>query len=479
MVQVAPSRPPRFIEPMTTLSSRAPRSSSSSTTSGVPSTPSTSGWLSASARRASSERRSAIAIGSPPDASAPRAGWSAATRNRVPRSLRIRPGRRRAAYALAIAPGSPARVASRSRHFSSERVGALMRWLLGGSSGRDHGVELGDGGHGVGAGQARGDQRTGGVGVLRAARRLPAGQQPVHQRAAERVAGAETADDLDRVRGYDGRPVGGGDEHSVAAHLHQRQLDAAREQPLGRLVRVAGADRDLDLGPVADGDGHVVEHRVVLGARLLRRRPEHLAPVEVEDGPAARAGLRTWAPGQHLELGGARGLDAHAGAGHPQDRHVGHHVPRDVLGGDRQVGSDRRPVERERRVLGRVELAEDDWRLQPCGGADVRRVHAEAGQRLADVVAEAVRSHLGEYGRFVAEPGRTDRDVGRGAAEGLRERRDVLQRYAGLLRVEVDTDPADSQELQHRCQLEVGKWRLAPLACDCCGQREVTTLARV
>ena len=77
----------------------------------------------------------------------------------------------------------------------------------------------------------------------------------------------------------------------------------------------------------------------------------------------------------------------------------------------------------------------------------------------------------------MAEPGGPDRDVGRGAAEGLREGRDVLQRYAGLLGVEVDPDPADGEEVEH--QLEVGKWRLAPLACDCCGQRAVTTLALV
>ena len=65
-----------------------------------------------------------------------------------------------------------------------------------------------------------------------------------------------------------------------------------------------------------------------------------------------------------VELGGAGRLDAHAGAGHPQDRHVAHHVPRDVVVGDRQVGRDRRAVEEQRRVLGRVELAEDHRGLQ-------------------------------------------------------------------------------------------------------------------
>ena len=171
--------------------------------------------------------------------------------------------------------------------------------------------------------------------------------------------------------------------------------------------------------------------------------------------------------GQHLELGGAGRLDAHAGAGHPEDRHVAHHVPGDVVLGEREVGRDRRPVERQRRVLRRVELAEHHRRLQPGRRADVRRVDAEPGQRLADVVAEAVRADLGEHRGPAAQPGGADRDVGRGAAQGLRERRDVLERHARLLGVEVDPDPADGQQLEH--QLEVGKWRLAPLACDCCG----------
>jgi hypothetical protein len=77
--------PPRFIDPMTTLPSSAPSSSNSSITSGEPSTPSTSGCANAVTRRSSRLRRSAIAIGFPPLARAPRAGWSAATRNRVPR----------------------------------------------------------------------------------------------------------------------------------------------------------------------------------------------------------------------------------------------------------------------------------------------------------------------------------------------------------------------------------------------------------
>ena len=45
-----------------------------------------------------------------------------------------------------------------------------------------------------------GDVRAGGVGEPDRALERPAVQQPVDERAAERVAGAEAADDLDRHR---------------------------------------------------------------------------------------------------------------------------------------------------------------------------------------------------------------------------------------------------------------------------------------
>ena len=65
--------------------------------SGEPSAPSTPGRDSAVISRSSSPRRSAIAIASGPDASEPRAGWSAATRKIVPRSERSPSGRLRLA----------------------------------------------------------------------------------------------------------------------------------------------------------------------------------------------------------------------------------------------------------------------------------------------------------------------------------------------------------------------------------------------
>jgi hypothetical protein len=72
--KTVPARPPRFMEPITTLPSSAPSSSRSSSTSAVPSTPSTPGLPSATTRRRSSSARSPIAVGCAPTRSAPRAG---------------------------------------------------------------------------------------------------------------------------------------------------------------------------------------------------------------------------------------------------------------------------------------------------------------------------------------------------------------------------------------------------------------------
>ena len=89
---------------------------------------------------------------------------------------------------------------------------------------------------------------------------------------------------------------------------------------------IGGADRDLDLRAVADDHGREVKQLVVLRAGVARRGPEHRSPVEVDAGPPARAGLRPAARGEHLKMSGARRLYAHAGAGHPQHRHVLDHV---------------------------------------------------------------------------------------------------------------------------------------------------------
>ena len=257
----------------------------------------------------------------------------------------------------------------------------------------EQGVELGDGGHGVGAGEPRGDQRAGGVGVLRAAGRLPAGEQPVHQRAAEGVAGAEAADDLDRVRRDDGGAVGRGDQHALAAHLHQGELDAAVEQPVarpraGRWCRPPprprpGCRRSRSRGRASRRTRRAPPRARARTSRASRGRGSSSGPTRAAGaagGRASRAGCvragSTLTPVPVTQSTGTSATTSHGTSS----------------GGEREVGRDRRAVEGERRVLRRVQLAEDHRGLQPGRGADVRRVHAEAGQRLAHVVAEAVRA---------------------------------------------------------------------------------------
>ena len=55
---------------------------------------------------------------------------------------------------------------------------------------------------------------------------VPAGQQPVAQRPAERVTGAEAVDDLDRHRRHLDRLVPVVREHALGALLDDRQADA-------------------------------------------------------------------------------------------------------------------------------------------------------------------------------------------------------------------------------------------------------------
>ena len=121
--KAVPASPPRFIEPMTTLSSSAPSSSRSSMMSAVPSTPSTPGLDSASDIRSSRSARSAMAIGRSPARSAPRAGWSAAMMKTWLSEPSRESRRRRRAAASAMACGRRVR-ASRMALIRS-RTGSL------------------------------------------------------------------------------------------------------------------------------------------------------------------------------------------------------------------------------------------------------------------------------------------------------------------------------------------------------------------
>ena len=231
--------------------------------------------------------------------------------------------------------------------------------------------------HRVGAGEPGGDQRPGRVGAARGGDDVVAGQEAVDQRRPEGVAGAEAAHDLDGHRRDGGRALAGRDEDALGALLHEGHLHAGVEQPLGRQGGVGGADRDLDLGAVADDDVDVREHRGQCAARLVGRGPEHRAPVEVEHRVPARAGLGATTVLEHPHLRGAgERTETPVPVTHRSgtSRTRSHGTSRVV---EREVGRDRRPVEEQRRVGRRVQLAEDHGGLQSLRRPDVARVDAE------------------------------------------------------------------------------------------------------
>jgi hypothetical protein len=117
------------------------------------------------------------------------------------------------------------------------------------------------------------DNGTGGVAVLGDPNRVPSRQQAVDDGAAESVARTEAAPDLDPLGRHGPHRVPGGHEDSLGSLLDQGQLDAPVEQTPGRLLEIGGADGHRHVGQVADHHAHVLQHQLVLPARVLRRRP--------------------------------------------------------------------------------------------------------------------------------------------------------------------------------------------------------------
>ena len=225
--------------------------------------------------------------------SAPRAGWSAATSSRRPSSPTT--GRRaRVAQAWAMRCGSRARISVRS---ATDTVGLVVivtprrrhvrpRSALGwpGAPGprprsawrwSTPGVD--------------GDDGPGDVGELEDASQVPAGEQTVAQGAAERVAGAEAVDDVDRV----------------AAGPRRARPRVAASTPLGPCLTTASstprsssasAARCGSVSPTATSHSSRLPTATVTcssalptcAAGLVGVGPEHRPVVEVEDGVRCR-----------------------------------------------------------------------------------------------------------------------------------------------------------------------------------------------
>ena len=208
--------------------------------------------------------------------------------------------------------------------------------------------------------------------------------------------------------------------------------------------RLGRADRDLALGPVADGQRGLPERPDDLPGRAGRGVPQLRPPVEVEHGVLPPAPSR-----QQLVDGAAAGLGGQRAGRHPQHGHARRDLHVDVAELEVEVRRLGLPVEDDAGVVGRVELGEGQGRAQDRVGPHVAGVDPEGlGQRPADVVPEGVVAHLGEDRGGMAEAGRGDGHVGRRPADRLAERAHLAQGHAHLLCVQIDADASDGQELQ-------------------------------
>ena len=215
---------------------------------------------------------------------------------------------------------------------------------------------------------------------------------------------------------------------------------------------------DLHLVEVADGDGGVAQGLGVEGAGRVRVCvfPENGPPVEVED-----RGAGLGAVGEGREGRRAAGFLAQARARDPEDPGVADRVEVELVGVDLQVGGLGLPVEVQREVVRREDLAEGDRCGQAGDRGDPAVVHAEVPEGLVEVGAEGVVAGAGDHRRPPSEAGRGHRDVARRAAEELAEGRDLRQRDAGLERIQIHSDPPHGdQVVRHRCPLDA---RLSPV----------------
>ena len=124
-------------------------------------------------------------------------------------------------------------------------------------------------------------------------------------------------------------------------------------------------------------------------------------------------------------------------------------VLRDVVVGHRHVGAVLAQEDQRERVA--VLDPEHDGAGEPRGiDADVRDVAAFARQRLDQEAAHRVVADARGHRRLEAEPRAAECGVGRRAAEILGEARDVLEPRADLLRVEVDGEAAEADDVERR-----------------------------
>ena len=136
-------------------------------------------------------------------------------------------------------------------------------------------------------------------------------------------------------------------------------------------------------------------------------------------------------------------------AGDEQRLRLREEVLRDVVVGDRHVGAVLAQEDQRKRVA--VLDPEHDAAGEPLGiDADVRDVAALARERLDEEAAHRVVADARRHRRLQAQARAAERGVGRRAAQVLGEARDVLEPRADLLRVEVDGESAEADDVVAR-----------------------------
>src|SRR5439155_9940145 len=114
---------------------------------------------------------------------------------------------------------------------------------------------------------------------------------------------------------------------------------------------------------------------------------------------------------------------------------------------DRHVRAVLAQEDKRKRVL--VLDAQHDSRRQSCGvDTDMADVAAFAGDRLDEEAAHRVVADARDQPGLEPEPRATKRGIRRGAAEIFREARHVLQSRADLLRVEVDAEASEADDVE-------------------------------
>ena len=119
-----------------------------------------------------------------------------------------------------------------------------------------------------------------------------------------------------------------------------------------------------------------------------------------------------------------------------------------LIGVDLHVRSGGPPVEVEREVVGREDLAEGHRGRQAGHGGHVAVVDPEAAQSVVQVLAEGVLAGAGDDRAAPAVAGRGHGHVGRAAPQVLAEAGDLAQRHPDLEGIDVDPDPSHGEDVE-------------------------------